>query len=80
MGQPPTVMGGYSLYVGERQAGELKHLSTPRKRNNSRSSGERTGKSPNQPVCDRLLPLHGWCCKTDHEVQQIPRTVTNPIL
>ena len=27
--------------------GELKHLSTPKKRDNSRSSGERTGKSPN---------------------------------
>jgi hypothetical protein len=27
--------------------GELKHLSTPRKRKDSPSSGERTGRSPN---------------------------------
>ena len=48
MGQPPAVMGGYSLLCGGvRQVGELKHLSTPKKRNNSRSSGERTGNSPN---------------------------------
>ncbi len=33
-----------------RAPGELKHLSTPRKREHSLSSGERNGKSPN-PVC-----------------------------
>ena len=56
MGQPPAVMGGYSLpeMGGVRQVGELKHLSTPKKRNNSRSSGERTGNSPN--------PLHVIAC------------------
>src|SRR3972149_3408390 len=31
----------------EREPGELKHLSTPRKRDYSLSSGERTGNSPN---------------------------------
>ena len=31
-----------------RQVAELKHLSRPRKRDNSPSSGERTGRSPNQ--------------------------------
>jgi hypothetical protein len=45
MGQPPTVMGRTTFMWG--QVGELKHLSTPRKRNNSRSSGERTGISLN---------------------------------
>ena len=45
MGQPLTVMGEYHNMW--RQVGELKHLSTPRKRNNSRSSGERTGNSLN---------------------------------
>ena len=45
MGQPPTVMG--RTHQCGRQVGELKHLSTPKKRNNSRSSGERTGNSPN---------------------------------
>ena len=29
--------------------GELKHLSTPRSREDARSSGERTGRSPNRP-------------------------------
>ena len=32
-----------------REPGELKHLSTPRKRNDSPSSGERKGRSPNRP-------------------------------
>jgi hypothetical protein len=45
MGQPSTVIGRTLERGG--QVGELKHLSTPKKRNNSRSSGERTGKSPN---------------------------------
>ena len=45
MGQPLTVMGEYRIKRG--QPSELKHLSSSRKRNNSRSSGERTGKSPN---------------------------------
>ena len=31
-----------------RELGELKHLSSPRKRNDSQSSGERNGKSPNR--------------------------------
>ncbi len=31
-----------------REPGELKHLSTQRKRNDSQSSGERNGRSPNQ--------------------------------
>ncbi len=31
------------------EPGELKHLSTPRNREDSRSSGERTGRSPNHP-------------------------------
>lgn len=44
-GNPSHVMMGDLDKRG--QAGELKHLSTPRKGNNSRSSGERTGKSPN---------------------------------
>ncbi len=36
--------------VVERELGELKHLSSPRKRNDSLSSGERKGKSPNQQL------------------------------
>ena len=31
----------------QRERGELKHLSNPRKRNDSQSSGERNGRSPN---------------------------------
>ena len=44
--------------------GELKHLSTPRKRNNSRSSGERTGKQPKPYTRDSLPALCMGCCKT----------------
>ena len=42
--------------------GELKHLSTPRRREDSPSSGERTGSSPNQPFTD------GWGCRTNHKL------------
>ena len=35
--------------VCEREPGELKHLSTLRKREYSQSSGERNGRSPNRP-------------------------------
>ena len=42
---------------GRREPGELKHLSTQRKRENSQSSGERNGNSPNQPG------LPGWGCR-----------------
>ena len=57
MGKPT---GGYApvLYdehiVVERELGELKHLSSPRKRNDSLSSGERKGKSPNLNHVKRL--------------------------
>jgi hypothetical protein len=54
MGQPPAVMGGTLYSSTRRQVGELKHLSTPKKRDYSRSSGERTGNSPN--------PLHVIAC------------------
>lgn len=37
------------------EPGELKHLSTPRNREDSRSSGERTGRSPN------LTSVRGCC-------------------
>ena len=44
-GNPPGVMAGYPFWG--REPGELKHLSTPRKREDALSSGERTGQSPN---------------------------------
>ena len=46
MGQPLSRYGERHREV--RQAVELKHLSRPRKRDYSLSSGERTGRSPNQ--------------------------------
>ena len=47
MGQPgPQAMADHPPSGGG-EPGELKHLSTPRKRDYSPSSGERTGKSPN---------------------------------
>jgi len=60
-GNPPEVMLGHR--VSARGApGELKHLSTPRKRDDSLSSGERTERSPNLYGVSRLPPLSygGW--------------------
>ena len=45
-GNPPGVIPGHRVKRGAR--GELKHLSTRRKREDSLSSGERTGRSPNR--------------------------------
>src|SRR5215210_7869918 len=72
MGQP-LFRDGERLTICERQAGELKHLSTPRKRYNSRSSGERTGRSPNQPMRDSLPALHRWCCRTEWGAAAAPK-------
>ena len=50
MGQPARgdARAPAAEHIGGRGApGELKHLSTPRKREDSPSSGERTGRSPN---------------------------------
>jgi hypothetical protein len=55
MGQPGAANPASFLaeFIGEEgERGEVKHLSTPRNRNQIRdslSSGERTGKSPNCP-------------------------------
>ena len=46
-GNPPGARPGTSGAIPERAPGELKHLSTPRNREDSLSSGERTGRSPN---------------------------------
>ena len=52
-GRSVDIRMGQPLFCDEKrpftggQVGELKHLSTPKKRDNSRSSGERTGRSPN---------------------------------
>jgi len=45
-GNPPGARPGTRATGGA--PGELKHLSTPRKREDSPSSGERTGRSPNR--------------------------------
>ena len=48
-----------SEHIGtERERSELKHLSSFRKRNNSPSSGERTGKSPNHFACQNGVVGH----------------------
>jgi hypothetical protein len=46
MGQPARRTAGHLRRL-RRAPGELKHLSTPRNREDSLSSGERTGRSPN---------------------------------
>ena len=50
--------------MGRSKPGELKHLSTPRKRkqSDSLSSGERTGNSPNRP-CVSERALHDRGCR-----------------
>lgn len=59
MGQPGG-RDGPSPRKG-REPGELKHLSTPRKREDALSSGERTGQSPNRVGVRsvRALPVRG---------------------
>ena len=47
-GNPAAVMGRHPSQRAGGEPGELKHLSTSRKREDSRSSGERNGRSPNQ--------------------------------
>ena len=48
-GNPAAVMGRHpTTDGGGRAPGELKHLSTSRRREDSRSSGERNGRSPNR--------------------------------
>ena len=61
-----------------REPGELKHLSTRRKRNDSLSSGERKGRSPNRSAC--RPGLEGKAETSETEVEGVwkapPETVT----
>ena len=61
-----------------REPGELKHLSTRRKRNDSLSSGERKGKSPNLAACSRGLEgqAGGWTLEVERFWKGRPKTVT----
>jgi hypothetical protein len=54
-GNPPGARPGTWRVTFGRAPGELKHLSTPRNREDSLSSGERTGRSPN--------PAGGTACR-----------------
>jgi len=57
-GNPPGARPGTWSAISKRAPGELKHLSTPRNREDSLSSGERTGRSPNPAgaiACRRCL-------------------------
>ena len=60
-GNPAGVIPRHPQQCG-REPGELKHLSTPRKREDALSSGERTGQSPNLHGDTSLLALSwgGW--------------------
>jgi hypothetical protein len=60
MGQPNHHQGGYRILWMRRAPGELKHLTTPRNRYYPRSSGERTGVSPNRAGAQAGRPCqHG---------------------
>ena len=70
-----------ALAKSEREPGELKHLSTLRKRNqrDSLSSGERNGNSPNLSGLVGLGPMPPKGCKTQetepkgrHRVTKLP--------
>jgi hypothetical protein len=58
-GNPPGARPGTWSAISKRAPGELKHLSTPRNREDSLSSGERTGRSPN--------PCGGIACRRCQE-------------
>ena len=65
MGEPTqgNAWGAHAEHIGMRRArGELKHLSTLRKRENSPSSGERKGRSPNL-VRGSVQALRAGGCK-----------------
>ena len=49
------------------EPGELKHLSTRRRRDDSPSSGERKGNSPNRPACRAGLEGKTECCTAEAE-------------
>jgi hypothetical protein len=54
MGKPTqgnACVSSHEHIVWRGEPGELKHLSTRRKRNDFPSSGERKGSSPNQAAC-----------------------------
>ncbi len=77
-GNPAGVMACHPELTGG-EPGELKHLSTPRKREDALSSGERTGQSPNRggvragvcavapglndPDGGDTHPSLGWTCR-----------------
>jgi hypothetical protein len=60
-GNPTRVMPRHPARAGG-APGEVKHLSTPRKKEDALSSGERTGPSPNPSGVSSLpaLPDGGW--------------------
>ena len=72
MGQPARANTRAPASKGGRQPGELKHLSTPRKRNHSPSSGERTGRSPNRPDSVVGRPMPGRGCEAREGGTAVP--------
>ena len=58
-GNPPDARSGTYGVSHERAPGELKHLSTPRNREDSLSSGERTGSSPESESACVLVERSG---------------------
>ena len=59
-GNPLLVTGGHLTNEQMGAPGELKHLSTLRKREDSRSSGERNGRSPNHGSVLSWYALLSW--------------------
>ena len=57
----------------------MKHLSTPRKGNDSRSSGERTGNSPNRLNLMACQPLFRRCCRASHPRRHGAAAVRNRV-
>jgi hypothetical protein len=81
MGKPArgNARASWREHIAPRGApGELKHLSTRRKRDDSPSSGERKGNSPNLPAC--RWGLEGSAGRLKLQVERFwkgrPETVT----
>ena len=73
MGQPPRRTAGDPGVSPGGEPGELKHLSTPRSREDSLSSGERRGRSPNRGGGTACRRCRSGVGRADGRGRQPPR-------
>ena len=75
-GNPPGARPGTWGAIPKRAPGELKHLSTPRNREDSLSSGERTGRSPNPAGAKACRRCQEGVGRVGWRGRQSPRSVS----